>query len=91
MIEDRGRDYINARRVSKEYEAVTRGLNRNLPSVPPLNTPEEATQVGVHSFTCKRDTVSIALDRWVTRETFFLVLFKNTCYGYSLEVPHTSF
>lgn len=45
MIEDRGRDYINARRVSKEYEAVTRGLNRNLPSVPPTNTPEEATQV----------------------------------------------
>ena len=45
MIEDRGRDYINARRVSKEYEAVTRGLNRNLPAVPPTNTPEEATQV----------------------------------------------
>jgi cleavage stimulation factor subunit 3 len=45
MIEDRGRDYMNARRVSKEYEVVTRGLNRNLPSVSPTNTPEEATQV----------------------------------------------
>lgn len=45
MLEDRGRDYMNARRVSKEYEIVTRGLNRNLPSVPPTNTPEEATQV----------------------------------------------
>jgi len=45
MIEDRGRDYMNARRVSKEYEIVTRGLNRNLPSVSPTNTPEEATQV----------------------------------------------
>lgn len=45
MIEDRGRDYMNSRRVSKEYEVVTRGLNRNLPSVPPTNTPEEATQV----------------------------------------------
>ncbi|XP_052243901.1 cleavage stimulation factor subunit 3-like isoform X2 [Dreissena polymorpha] len=45
MVEDRARDYMNARRVSKEYEVVTRGLNRNLPSVPPTNTPEEATQV----------------------------------------------
>ncbi|XP_052810218.1 cleavage stimulation factor subunit 3-like isoform X2 [Mya arenaria] len=45
MIEDRSRDYMNARRVSKEYEVVTRGLNRNLPSVLPKNTPEEATQV----------------------------------------------
>ncbi|KAJ8314575.1 hypothetical protein KUTeg_006725 [Tegillarca granosa] len=45
MTEDRGRDYMNARRVAKEYEAVTRGLNKNLPSVPPQNTPEEAQQV----------------------------------------------
>ncbi|CAI9734176.1 cleavage stimulation factor subunit 3-like [Octopus vulgaris] len=45
MSEDRGRDYMNARRVAKEYEAVTRGLNRNSPSVPPQNTPEEAKQV----------------------------------------------
>lgn len=45
MSEDRGRDYMNARRVAKEYEAVTRGLNRNAPSVPPQNTPEEAKQV----------------------------------------------
>jgi len=45
MVEDRSRDYMNARRVSKEYEVVTRGLNRNLPSVTPKNTPEEATQV----------------------------------------------
>lgn len=45
MTEDRGRDYMNARRVAKEYEAVTRGLNRNNPSVPPQNTPEEVKQV----------------------------------------------
>ena len=56
MIEDRGRDYINARRVSKEYEAVTRGLNRNLPSVPPLNTPEEATQVNLLNFNAGKDS-----------------------------------
>ncbi|XP_070535055.1 cleavage stimulation factor subunit 3-like [Ptychodera flava] len=45
MIDDRSRDYMNARRVAKEYEAVTRGLNRNMPSVPPTGTPEEAKQV----------------------------------------------
>uniref|UniRef100_A0A8C4R4R7 Cleavage stimulation factor, 3' pre-RNA, subunit 3 n=1 Tax=Eptatretus burgeri TaxID=7764 RepID=A0A8C4R4R7_EPTBU len=45
MIEDRSRDYINARRVAKEYETVTKGLDRNAPSVPPQNSPQEATQV----------------------------------------------
>uniref|UniRef100_T1J5R7 Cleavage stimulation factor subunit 3 n=1 Tax=Strigamia maritima TaxID=126957 RepID=T1J5R7_STRMM len=45
MIADRSRDYMNARRVAKEYEAVTRGLNRNAPSIPPQNSPEEAKQV----------------------------------------------
>ena len=45
MTEDRGREYMNARRVAKEYEAVTRGLNKNMPSIPPQNSPEEATQV----------------------------------------------
>nr|XP_032813917.1 cleavage stimulation factor subunit 3 [Petromyzon marinus] len=45
MIEDRSRDYMNARRVAKEYETVTKGLDRNAPSVPPQNTPQEAHQV----------------------------------------------
>ena len=45
MQEDRGREYMNARRVAKEYEAATKGLNKNAPSVPPTNTPEEAKQV----------------------------------------------
>lgn len=48
MTEDRGREYINARRVAKEYEAVTRGLNKNLPSVPPQNNPDEAQQVNIY-------------------------------------------
>ncbi|XP_064627330.1 cleavage stimulation factor subunit 3-like [Lineus longissimus] len=43
--EDRSRDYMNARRVSKEYEIIIRGLNRTMPSVPPQNNPEEAKQV----------------------------------------------
>ena len=49
MQEDKGRDYMNARRVAKEYEVVTKGLNRNAPSIPPQNTPEELKQVNYHS------------------------------------------
>ncbi|TNN75830.1 Cleavage stimulation factor subunit 3 [Liparis tanakae] len=45
MIEDRNRDYMNARRVAKEYETVMKGLDRNAPSVPPQNSPQEAQQV----------------------------------------------
>ncbi|KAI0232191.1 Cleavage stimulation factor subunit 3 [Lamellibrachia satsuma] len=45
MQEDRGRDYMNARRVGKEYEVVTKGLNRNAASVPPQNIPDEVKQV----------------------------------------------
>ena len=42
---ERGRDYMNARRVGKDLEAETRGLNRHLPSVPPTGLPEEIKQV----------------------------------------------
>ena len=44
-IADRSKDYMNARRVAKEFEVVTRGLNRNAPAVPPYSTPEEIRQV----------------------------------------------
>uniref|UniRef100_A0A4X2LHM5 Suppressor of forked domain-containing protein n=1 Tax=Vombatus ursinus TaxID=29139 RepID=A0A4X2LHM5_VOMUR len=47
MIEDRSRDYKNARRVAKEYEIIMKGLDRNAPSVDPQNTPQEAQQVGL--------------------------------------------
>lgn len=39
------RDYMNARRVAKELEYHTKGLNRNLPAVPPTLTKEETKQV----------------------------------------------
>lgn len=45
MAIERSRDYMNARRVAKELEAVTRGLNRSAPSVPPTGHPEEVKQV----------------------------------------------
>ena len=45
MAIERSRDYMNARRVAKELEAVTRGLNRSAPSIPPTGHPEEVKQV----------------------------------------------
>lgn len=45
MIADRSKDYMNARRVAKEFEAVTRGLNRTAPAIPPQNTADEVKQV----------------------------------------------
>ncbi|XP_035900462.1 protein suppressor of forked [Anopheles stephensi] len=45
MSVERSRDYMNARRVAKELEIVTKGLNRNLPAVPPTVTKEEVKQV----------------------------------------------
>ncbi|XP_033628888.1 cleavage stimulation factor subunit 3-like [Asterias rubens] len=45
MIDDRSRSYMNARRVAKEYESVTKGLNRNTPAVPPTGALEETKQV----------------------------------------------
>ncbi|KAL5279984.1 CSTF3 family protein [Megaselia abdita] len=45
MSLERSKDYMNARRVAKELEICTKGLNRNLPAVPPTNTREELKQV----------------------------------------------
>jgi cleavage stimulation factor subunit 3 len=45
MTIDRNRDYTSARRVAREFKAVTRALNRNRPSVPPTGHPEELKQI----------------------------------------------
>ncbi|CAB0001846.1 unnamed protein product [Nesidiocoris tenuis] len=45
MAMERSRDYMNARRVAKEFEAITRGLSRSIPSVPPTGSLEEIKQV----------------------------------------------
>jgi cleavage stimulation factor subunit 3 len=45
MSLERSRDYMNARRVAKELENITKGLNRNLPAIPPVLTKEEFKQV----------------------------------------------
>ena len=44
-IQERSREYMNARRVAKELEACTRGLNKAMPSTPPSNHPEQNRQV----------------------------------------------
>ncbi|RZF42611.1 hypothetical protein LSTR_LSTR001406 [Laodelphax striatellus] len=44
MSMERSRYYMNARRVAKEFEAVTRGLNKNIPSVPPTGHLDELKQ-----------------------------------------------
>lgn len=45
MSLERSRDYMNARRVAKELEHLTKSLNRNLPAVPPTLTKDECRQV----------------------------------------------
>jgi cleavage stimulation factor subunit 3 len=45
MAIDKSKDYMNARRVAKEYEVIVRGINKHVPSIPPLGHPEELKQV----------------------------------------------
>ena len=45
MIDDRTREYLNARRVSKELEANTRSLQRHNAATPPPGSSEEIKQV----------------------------------------------
>ena len=59
MIQDKSRDYMNARRVAKEYEAITRGLDRSFLSLPPCGSLEEIKQVGIQSPKCKQSFSNI--------------------------------
>lgn len=45
FIGEKSRDYMNARRVAKEYEAITRGIDRSFLSLPPCGSIEEIKQV----------------------------------------------
>lgn len=44
MIDDRSRECVTVRKISKEYENVTKHLDRNAPSFPPQGSPEEIKQ-----------------------------------------------
>ncbi|CAK8683477.1 unnamed protein product [Clavelina lepadiformis] len=45
MVDDRTKEYLNARRVSKELETMTRSLQRHNPACPPSGSAEEQKQV----------------------------------------------
>ena len=45
IIIDRSKEYMNARRVAKELEVMTKGVLKNAPSVLPTGTPDEIKQV----------------------------------------------
>lgn len=49
MTTDRSKDYMKARAVAKELEAVTRGLNKSAPSLPPssLLSSEDSRQLQI--------------------------------------------
>ena len=47
LTAEKSRDYMNARRVAKEYEAITRGLDRGFLSLPPCGSIEEIKQVWI--------------------------------------------
>jgi len=80
MIADRSKDYMNSRRVAKEFEAVTRGLNRNAPAVPPQSTSDEAKQVELwrkyiqweKSNPLKTEDQSLVIKRGMTCFDYFL-------------------
>ena len=44
MIDDRSKEFMSVRRISKEYENITRNLDRNSPCFPPQGTQEELKQ-----------------------------------------------
>lgn len=44
MIDDRSKEFMTVRKIAKEYENVTRNLERNMPSLPPQGTQEEMKQ-----------------------------------------------
>ena len=44
MIDDRSREFMMVRKIAKEFENVTRHLDRNSPCFPPQGTPDEIKQ-----------------------------------------------
>ena len=44
MIEDHSRGFMTVRKISKEYENITRSLERNAPAYPPTGNIEELKQ-----------------------------------------------
>ena len=47
MIEDRSREFLSVRRISKEYENMTKYLERTAPAMPPQGVPDELKQINL--------------------------------------------
>ena len=45
MIDDKNKEYINARRATKELETLQRSLLKNAPATPPTGASEERKQI----------------------------------------------
>ena len=74
LTTERSRDYMNARRVAKEYEAITRGLNKVAPSVPPTGNQNDILSKIYFSF---EHHISDVCLREVT--TFDLCFYSLNC------------
>jgi cleavage stimulation factor subunit 3 len=47
MIDDRSREFLSVRRISKEYENMTKLLDRTSPATPPQGTLDELKQINI--------------------------------------------
>ncbi len=45
LIDDTNKDFVNIKRVAREYENVTRPLERHMPAIPPQGTNDELKQI----------------------------------------------
>ena len=45
LIDESNKEFINIKRIAREYENVTRPLERHIPSIQPQGTHDEAKQI----------------------------------------------
>lgn len=80
---------MNARRVAKEYEAFTRGLNKMSPSVPPTGSAEELKQVELwHSYVNweKSNPLKVEDPALVARRVMFAYEQSLLCLGHHPDI-----
>jgi len=89
LTQERSRDYMNARRVAKEYEAVTRGLNKSQPSIPPSGSQEELKQVELwHNYINweKSNPLKVEDPALVTKRVMFAYEQALLCLGHHPDI-----
>jgi cleavage stimulation factor subunit 3 len=45
MIDERSRDFLNVKRVTKEFETLARAIDRNIPCIPPTSSSQSADEI----------------------------------------------